>query len=238
MRQLALGVARKRSRGRRRPNYERAGVSHLRRPELKRRFPVHVTMRMRWRVWNLRSRRCFRVIEQAFWAGASRFGFRLVHFSVQGNHIHLLVEAEDRVALGRGMKGLGVRVARKLNRVMGRRGRVLGDRYHARILRTLTEVKVVRHYLADNARRHYRVVGRDPFASAVPVIAPRTYLLRLCESHLAYILGSAAARAGTGTGGSADSARAIRGSSATARGRPAAHVPASNPSPKTPRRLD
>jgi putative transposase len=132
-------------------------------------------------VWNLRSRRCFSVMRRAFWAGGDRFGFRLVHYSVQGNHVHLLVEANDRRALSRGMQGLGVRVARALNRVMGRHGSVLSERYHARILRTPTEVRHARRYLANNARRHYGLLGPDPFASLTAFIAPRTWLLRRLE---------------------------------------------------------
>src|ERR1700740_464114 len=111
-----------------------AGVEHRRRPVLKRRFPVHVTWRMRKGVWGLRTRRCFGALARAFWSGGNRFGFRLVHYSVQGNHVHLLAEAEDERSLARGMNGLGVRVARGLNRVMGRRGKVLDERYHARVL--------------------------------------------------------------------------------------------------------
>jgi len=165
----------------RKPKGETAGVKHRRRPVLKARFPVHVTLRMSRGVWNLRTRRCFGALSRAFWGGANRFGFKLVHYSVQGNHVHLLVEAEDRSALSRGMNGLGVRVARGLNRVMGRKGKVLADRYHAHILRTPTEVKRVRHYLLDNARRHYGVIGPDPFTSTVAVIDPDTFLLRrLC----------------------------------------------------------
>ena len=102
----------------RKPTGERAGVRHQTREVLKARFPVHVTWRMRKNVWNLRSRRCFGVLARAFWRGADRFGFKLVHYSVQGNHLHLLVEARDERALSRGMNGLGVRVARGLNRVM------------------------------------------------------------------------------------------------------------------------
>src|SRR5262249_29660064 len=90
----------------RKPNGPRAGVSHAARPALKSRFPVHVTIAMRKGVWNLRSRRCFTALSRAFWGGADRFGFRLVHFSVQGNHIHMLVEAQDQHALSRGMNGL------------------------------------------------------------------------------------------------------------------------------------
>jgi len=180
MKQLEMALRRRGGRsGGRRPNGARPGVSHTRRPTLAKRFPVHVTLRMRQRVWNLRTRRCFREIERAFWGGADRFGFRLVHYSVQGNHIHLLAEAPDRVALGRGMKSLGVRIARRLNRVMQRRGAVLADRYHARILRTPSEVKRVRYYLLTNAQHHYRLAGRDPFASTLPIAQPLTYLLRM-----------------------------------------------------------
>ncbi|HEY2745349.1 MAG TPA: transposase [Polyangia bacterium] len=157
----------------------RAGVVHQRRPVLKARFPVHVTWRMREGVWQLRTRRCFTALSRAFWGGANRFGFRLVHYSVQGNHLHLLVEAESERSLSRGMNGLGVRVAKGLNRVMGRHGKVLEDRYHGHILRTPTEVRCARVYLVENARRHIGRRGPDPFTSRRPVMAPRTFLLRL-----------------------------------------------------------
>jgi REP element-mobilizing transposase RayT len=113
------------------------------------------------------------------YAGAVRFGFRLVHYAVMGNHVHFLVEAPDRRALGRALKGLGVRIARGLNRVMKRQGRVIGDRYHAHILRTPAEVRRARSYLLTNAKRHYAYAHEDPFASRVAVAAARTWLLRV-----------------------------------------------------------
>jgi REP element-mobilizing transposase RayT len=163
----------------RKPNGARAGVWHLARPELSRRCAVHVTVRMKAHVYNLRSRRCFRALAGAFSAGRDRFGFRLIHYSVQGNHIHFLVEAEDKRALSRGMQGLTIRMARALNRVMKRNGKVFADRYHARTLRTPTEVAHVRHYLLQNAARHYRRQLRyDEYASSKPVTTPRTWLVR------------------------------------------------------------
>ena len=165
----------------RKPAGERAGVEHRKRAVLKARFPVHVTWRMKKDVWNLRSARCFRALKTAFWGGANRFGFRLVHYSVQGNHLHLLVEANDEKALSSGMNGMGVRVARRLNRVMGRQGKVLADRYHAHILRTPTEVKRAREYLLHNAPKHYGLVVPDPYTSTVALIEPDTFLMRrLC----------------------------------------------------------
>jgi putative transposase len=163
----------------RKPKGARAGVEHLTRPALAARFPVHVTWRMEPHVWNLRTRRCFRVLERAMYAGAARFGFRLVHYAVMGNHVHMLVEAPDHRALGRAMKGLGVRIARGLNGIMQRGGRVIGDRYHAHTLRTPSEVRRARAYLLTNAHHHYgRGTTPDPFASRAPVLAPRTWLLR------------------------------------------------------------
>ena len=172
-----------------------SGVPHLRREDLAARHPVHATLRVGKGCWNLRSHRALRALEGAFLAGRERFGFRLVHYSVQGNHLHLLVEAEGKESLARGMKGLGVRVARALNRMMSRKGRVLGDRYHAHVLRTPREAARALRYVLTNFAHHAREWGGqvaatfiDPFSSVrflatspgpgAPVAGPRTWLLR------------------------------------------------------------
>src|ERR1051325_10694378 len=130
----------------RKPRGARAGVAHRSRGAWTRPMPLHVTLRMAPHVYNLRSRRSFRVIAAALGLGADRFDVRVVEFSVQGNHIHLVVEAPDCRALARAIQGFSIRVARGLNRMMGRKGRVFDDRYHARLLRTQTEVRhVTRH---------------------------------------------------------------------------------------------
>ncbi len=125
----------------RKPKGEKAGVSHAKRPALAARFPVHVTLKLVQGLPSLRQKSAFLVVKQAFARASERFGFRLVHHSVQSNHVHLLVEAQDERALSRGMQGLGVRIARSLNTFWQRAGRVLVDRYHARILRTPREVR-------------------------------------------------------------------------------------------------
>jgi REP element-mobilizing transposase RayT len=152
-------------------------------------MPLHVTLRMAPHVYNLRSRRSFRVIAAALRVGGDRFGVRIILFSVQGNHIHLVVEAPDRRALGRAIQGLSIRIAKGLNRMMGRTGRVLGDRYHARVLRTPTEVRRAVHYVVENARKHAAQRGEiyapgyvDPYSSAgapdLALPAAQTWLLR------------------------------------------------------------
>jgi hypothetical protein len=93
--------------------------------------------------------------------------------------MHLLVEAADERSLARGMNGLGVRVAKGLNKVMGRSGKVLEERYHGHILRTPTEVRNARGYLSTNAKRHIALEGEDPYASRHPLVQPETFLMRL-----------------------------------------------------------
>jgi hypothetical protein len=94
---------------------------------------------MRSDIESLRDKRAVREIERSFARGCDRPGFRLVHYSLQGNHAHLIVEADDRDALGRGMKAIGSRLARAVNRVTEHAGRVLAERYHHHELATPKE---------------------------------------------------------------------------------------------------
>ncbi|MCY2962034.1 MAG: transposase, partial [Planctomycetota bacterium] len=106
------------------------------------------------------------VLRDALSAGADRFGFRLVEYSIQTNHLHLIAEAEDERSIARGMQGLLVRVAKALNRAWERRGKVLCDRYHARILRTPRDVRTALVYVLQNARKHgARLIGVDACSS-------------------------------------------------------------------------
>ena len=142
-------------------------VSHRRRPSFAAECPLHVTLRFAAHVWNLRAQRCLRPIDRALRALLSPSSARVTHFSVQGNHVHLVVEAEDQAALTRAMRSLTIRIARRLNRVMGRRGRVLAQRYHARALRSPTDAKnVVRYVLANHARHVPGAAIADPWSSA------------------------------------------------------------------------
>jgi len=138
----------------RKPKSEKAGVSHRNRARLASRYPVHVTLKLEQGLPRLRNKAAYRVLGKAFVGANARDGFRLCEYSVRGNHVHLIVEAKDRTALSRRMQGLGVRIARGLNRLWGRAGRVFADRYHDRILRTPREVRDTLVFVLNNARRH------------------------------------------------------------------------------------
>ncbi len=155
-----------RERAGRKPAGERALIAHSRRARVTRHTPVFVTTKLVEGLPNLRRERTLALLRDTLAAGADRFGFRLVEYSVQSNHLHFVVEAQDERALGRGMKGLLVRLAKALNRAWERSGRVIGDRYHALVLKTPCAVRNVLVYALQNARKHgAHILGIDPFSS-------------------------------------------------------------------------
>lgn len=179
----------------RKPKGERAGVSHDRREEFPPSAPIHVTVRVLKGVPNLRSRKAVRVVRTCIRLARERLGMRLIQFSIQANHIHLIVEAEDRHALSRAMKGFSVRIARRLNRAFRRRGKVFADRFHAHVLRTPPEVRNAVRYVMENSRIHAERRGEtwrhpiDPFAGGpcarrflaacrALLVEPRSFMLR------------------------------------------------------------
>jgi REP element-mobilizing transposase RayT len=126
-----------------------------------------VTIRVRAGLPSLRGKRELAVIKRRLELAAELFDVRLVEYSVQSNHAHLIVEAAGERALGRAMKGLLVRIARGLNRLWNRRGAVLDDHYHARALKTPREVRNALVYVLQNARKHgVQLRGPDPCSSA------------------------------------------------------------------------
>jgi REP element-mobilizing transposase RayT len=154
-----------------------------------------VTLRAGADLPSLRSGHVFSALRAAFTAASHRT-FRLLHFSVQRDHVHLLVEADEPQVLVRGIQGLAIRAARACNRVLGRRGAVWGDRYHARMLATPREVRNALVYVIANVKKHVPGMrGMDSRSSArwfdgwrspntltteaSPVVRARTWLARV-----------------------------------------------------------
>ena len=178
----------------RKPNPGRRNVPHCKRPLHDPRCPAHVTLRACSGVPSLRDKDLLPLLRTTLRA-SSNDRFRVVAFSVQADHLHLLVEADEPTGFERGIRGLAIRVARAVNRAWGRRGRFWGDRYHAHLLRKPREVRNALVYVLNNVRKHFpTALGLDPFSSArwfdgwdppippvaapSPVVAARTWLAR------------------------------------------------------------
>jgi putative transposase len=144
---------------------------HVARPKVATAHPCHVTLRVVAGI-RLRNERMLEVIRGAIEA-AHRDDFRVTHFNVLGNHLHLVTEQANERALARGMQGLKVRIAKRVNRVLGRSGEVFSERYHARALTSPREVRNALRYVLCNARHHAQDRGQrlartwiDPYSSA------------------------------------------------------------------------
>ena len=135
----------------------RPGVDHRERAALASRFPVHVTLELQPGLPRLRSKPAYDTLRTAFAAGCARNlrgTFRLCHYAGLNDHLHLICEAESRTALSRGLQGLLIRIAKALNKLWARRGRVFADRYHDRILKSPREVRNALRYVFANGKKH------------------------------------------------------------------------------------
>ncbi|HEY5944701.1 MAG TPA: transposase [Kofleriaceae bacterium] len=157
----------------------RSGAAHKKRPELQARYPVHVVLRVVDAIGSLRKRHMYKALREATIAVAKRElndlrdgAFRIVHISIQRNHIHLLVEADHKTALSRGMQSFQISAAKHLNRAVSvkslrvglrarrlamakrRRGTVFPDRFHQEIITTPRQARRALAYVLNNWRKH------------------------------------------------------------------------------------
>lgn len=133
---------------------------HRKRFPLASRQPCHVTLKVRRDVPSLRSARLVREFEGSLRKGCERGRFRVVHYSIQRDHVHAIVEAASLHDLACGMKSLGARLARAVNRVFCRTGPVVADRFHLHVLETPREVRNAIAYMLLNAQRHAAKLGK------------------------------------------------------------------------------
>lgn len=118
-----------------------ASEPHKARGDLAPRHPVHVTARILRALGSLRRRRAYAALRRAVLTSLARPDFRIVRLALHASRVELIVEADDKLALARGMQGFQVAAARALNAARRRRGTVFPDRYRPTILRTRHAVR-------------------------------------------------------------------------------------------------
>jgi putative transposase len=162
----------------RKPKFARAGEPHHRRPNVPSRYPRHIVLRVRNDVGSLRKRFMHRALRAATIAVAMRElasdevngAFRIVHISIQRTHIHLIVEADNKLALTRGMLSFMTSAAKHINAEYSvqrklarrRRGPVFADRYHQQVIKTPRQARRTLSYVLNNWRKHRE--DQEPFA--------------------------------------------------------------------------
>ena len=160
-----------RRKGAGRKKNDKSLVNHVKRPRLNGREPINITLRLVDGLPTIRTPQMMYAFARAVEL-AKRFGLFVVHYDIQSNHIHLVVEAADKETLSRGMRSLGTSLAIAIKRICGLvgRGKVFKGRYHAHILKTPTEVKRALRYVIFNLAKH-RNCGAivDPYSSVFTI---------------------------------------------------------------------
>ena len=182
----------------------RHDAPHSVRPDLSSNHPVHIVLRSQRRLY-WRNGKMYKVLWRVLCGFLGREDFRIVHISIQQNHLHMLVEARDRYALTEGMKSFATRAARAINKMDKARGKVFAFRYFATQIKTARYARHALAYVLNNWRRHRedfscaaaRAAKLDPYSSALsfdgwttrfavpegfnplPVSPPRTALLKI-----------------------------------------------------------
>jgi REP element-mobilizing transposase RayT len=162
---MRAGAGRKRI-----PRHKRRYVPHIPRPKVTKSTPVHVTLRCVAGLPSLRRANSQRIIEGVF-AKENRRGFRLVHYSIQGNHLHLICEGRDTQALSRGVQRVSSMLARTLNQHFSRRGRLFKERFHGVVIKTPRQMRNALRYVLLNHHKHHAEAkleaaeGFDAFSS-------------------------------------------------------------------------
>jgi REP-associated tyrosine transposase len=209
--QLALALVSPKPKRRKKPGPKPSGKRrdprHRARPAHDSRHPVHVVLRVRKDVPRLRKARTYQSIRAALRAMGSRVGFRVVHSSIQHNHLHFLIEAEDRQSLSRGVQALAISLAKRINKACERRGKLFAYRFHETAITSPRQARNALAYVLNNWRHHNehlanpvaRAAALDPYATGLsfdgwrevsawripdgfdplPATRPQTWLLRV-----------------------------------------------------------
>jgi REP element-mobilizing transposase RayT len=163
----------------RKPSGRRARQGHDARPDFKPYHALHVVTRVVPAVGSLRQRTMYKALRDASITAALRERFRIVHISLQRDHVHLLVEAQNKAALARGVQGFLISAARNIQTALGkaggrRRGKVFADRYHLEVITSPTQARNTISYVLSNWRHHKedehglaRTWLVDPFSSGI-----------------------------------------------------------------------
>ena len=179
---------------------------HRVRPRVRKYDVQHVVLRTCRDVPRLRRGKTYDAIRRALQRSLGLTAFRVCHTSIQRNHLHFLIEADDAAALSHGMRSLAIVAARAINRVLGRSGKVFAYRYHATAISNPRQMRTALSYVLNDWRRHdederceaAHRASLDPYSTAIhfrgwregvfavpagfetlPSAAPETWLLRV-----------------------------------------------------------
>lgn len=141
-----------------RPAFNDRGIRHTSRPTLKKMSSLHLTIKVNRNKAEIKNKKVLKLLKHSI-ANARRQELKVIHFALEYDHVHLLIEAEDNVTLGKGMMSLGVTLAKGINRLKKLKGSVYKHRYHFRHITSSRQLKAVMNYIFSNGLKHKTAIS-------------------------------------------------------------------------------
>ncbi|MFA6238606.1 MAG: transposase [Bacteriovorax sp.] len=153
-----------------RPAIHDRGIRHVARDEIKRRTPLHLTIKINKEKSGLRNKSIIKALHSSI-KKARLIGLRVIHYTLEYDHVHLLIETESNVLLGKGMQSFGISFSKGINKIKGLKGQVFKTRYHFRKLKTPAEIKNAINYILGNSVKHKQASSIITPYNSLPAIA-------------------------------------------------------------------
>lgn len=165
-----------------RPAKNDPGIRHSSRMKFSKLTSFHLTIKVRENKADIQSKKLLKALHHAI-ARARLKNLKVIHYTLEYNHVHLLVETNDHRILHAGMQALGISFSKAINKVKSLKGHVYKHRYHQRKIGSARELKNVLLYIFNNGKKHKRTNKRiDLYNSAI--VEPRLNLLLTKEANL------------------------------------------------------
>ncbi len=136
-----------------RPALHDPGIRHTNRPHIKKPASLHLTIKVKKKKAEIKNKSVLKILKRAI-LNARKQGLRVIHFSLEYDHVHLLIEADNNLILGKGMQAFGVTLSKAINRLKKLKGGVYKHRYHFRQISSTRELKIVMNYIFTNGLKH------------------------------------------------------------------------------------
>lgn len=162
------------------------GVSHRSREQVTGRDLLHINFKYKTYV---RSDAFYEVFKRGI-KNSARFDFKILSFSIESNHIHLIAEAGNSDNLTLGMKSLTCTLSKGLNLIKNTNGKTQIERFHLHILKNPQEARNAINYVLFNHEKHTGTQKISKFCSLYGMIElpeGRSWLYRKCKLDLLHL---------------------------------------------------
>ena len=141
------------------------GIRHTSRALISRPSALHLTIKLKKA--DIQNKVVLRILKHAIFRSRLQ-GLKVIHFSLEYDHVHLYVECGDNHVLGKSMKAFGVSFVKGINKYKKSLGSLYKYRYHLHIIKSAREAKNVINYILKNGIKHGRTLKViNPYNSAL-----------------------------------------------------------------------